>query len=77
MKKIRTLSFGIVLAAGMAVFGTGVAAAEDATPPPAATPEAGDDVATGSADSLAEILKALTSGSAAAEEEPVETTPTA
>ncbi|MBC7304243.1 MAG: hypothetical protein H5T78_25270, partial [Nocardia sp.] len=32
MKKIRTLSFGIVLAAGMAMFGTGIAAADE-TPP--------------------------------------------
>ncbi|MEV6222702.1 hypothetical protein AB0M13_13730 [Nocardia fluminea] len=94
MKKIRTLSFGIVIAAGMAMFGTGIATADEV--PPAATDPGtgtgtgtgtevadetdpgtggtGDEASTGSADSLAAILKALTTGSAA-EEEVVETPP--
>ncbi|MEU4648180.1 hypothetical protein [Nocardia fluminea] len=73
MKKIRTLSFGIVIAAGMAMFGTGIATADE-VPPAATEPATGDEATTGSADSLAAILKALTTGSAA-EEEVVETSP--
>ncbi|MFC9662905.1 hypothetical protein ACFVJ5_21935 [Nocardia sp. NPDC127606] len=79
MKKIRTLSFGIVIAAGMAMFGTGIATADE-VPPVVTEPGTGgtgEEATTGSADSLAAILKALTSGSAAAEETPVETPPAA
>ncbi|MET9212472.1 MULTISPECIES: hypothetical protein [unclassified Nocardia] len=53
MKKIRTLGFGLVLAAGMAMFGTGIATAAD-------------EPSTGSAESLAAVLEALTTGSAGA-----------
>ncbi|PKV78880.1 hypothetical protein ATK86_3263 [Nocardia fluminea] len=73
MKKIRTLSFGIVIAAGMAMFGTGIATADE-VPPAATDPATGDEATTGSADSLAAILKALTTGSAAAED-PADTDP--
>ncbi|MFJ2666220.1 hypothetical protein ACIO14_17905 [Nocardia fluminea] len=73
MKKIRTLSFGIVIAAGMAMFGTGIATADE-VPPAATEPATGDEATTGSADSLAAILKALTTGSAAAED-PSDTDP--
>ncbi len=51
MKKFRTLGFGIVVAAGLAMFGTGVATAEETTPD------------TGSAT----LLESLSSGSAGAE----------
>ncbi|MGW6119306.1 hypothetical protein ACWFRF_09690 [Nocardia sp. NPDC055165] len=70
MKKIRTLGFGIVIAAGMAVFGTGVATADE-VPPVVTEPGTGgtgEEATTGSAGSLAAILKALTSGSSAAED---------
>ncbi|WP_280340863.1 hypothetical protein [Nocardia neocaledoniensis] len=51
MKKFRTLGFGIVVAAGLAMFGTGVATAEETTPD------------TGSAT----LLESLSSGSAGTE----------
>ncbi|MFI6571033.1 hypothetical protein [Nocardia fluminea] len=73
MKKIRTLSFGIVIAAGMAMFGTGIATADE-VPPAATDPATGGEATTGSADSLAAILRALTTGSAAAED-PADTDP--
>ncbi|MFD3744801.1 hypothetical protein [Nocardia sp. NPDC058633] len=63
MKKIRTLGFGIVIAAGMAMFGTGVATADDT-----ATGGTQEETTTGSADGLAEFLQALTTGSAGAED---------
>ncbi|MEV0080516.1 hypothetical protein AB0H58_29255 [Nocardia neocaledoniensis] len=81
MKKFRTLGFGIVVAAGLAMFGTGVATAEDTTPP-ATGGGTETEAGTGSADGLAALLEALTTGSAGAEEpetdpvadeEPVET----
>ena len=73
MKKIRTLSFGIVIAAGMAMFGTGVAAAEE-TPPATTQPEVGgtEEASTGSAAGIAALIKALTTGSAAAEDAEVD-----
>ncbi|MEV0771696.1 hypothetical protein [Nocardia salmonicida] len=74
MKKIRTLSFGIVIAAGMAMFGTGIAVAEE-TPPATTQPEVGgteDEATTGSAAGLAALIQALTTGSAAAEDTDVD-----
>ncbi|MFC6011399.1 hypothetical protein [Nocardia lasii] len=69
MKKIRTLGFGIVLAAGMAMFGTGVAAADE-------KPETGggteQEVSTGSAEGLAALIEALLTGSAEAPADPAD-----
>ncbi|MFD6392821.1 hypothetical protein [Nocardia sp. NPDC060259] len=63
MKKFRTLGFGIAIAAGLAMFGTGVATAQE--------PETGggqEETTTGSADGLAALLESLATGSAGAEE---------
>ncbi|MGW6423497.1 hypothetical protein ACWF82_12540 [Nocardia sp. NPDC055053] len=62
MKKFRTLGFGIAIAAGLAIFGTGVATAQE--------PETGggqEEATTGSADGLAALLESLATGSAGAD----------
>lgn len=76
MKKLRTLGLGIVLAAGMAIFGAGVATAEEPSTGSAeiltsgsaddadAITEEDAEVDTGSAQGLAALLEALISGSA-------------
>lgn len=64
MKKFCTLGFGIAIAAGLAMFGTGVATAQE--------PETGggqEETTTGSADGLAALLESLATGSAGTDTE--------
>ncbi|WP_278261146.1 hypothetical protein [Nocardia sp. AG03] len=88
MKKIRTVGLGIVLATGLAMFGTGIANAAPQAPAPSAysitDPKPGEpaeeEATTGSADGLAALLEALVTGSAGGDDAtdptdpPVETT---
>ncbi|WP_336086219.1 hypothetical protein [Nocardia sp. SSK8] len=78
MKKIRTVGLGIVLATGLAMFGTGIAHANVTAPAVVVIADgdgadAGDggaveEPSTGSADGLAALLEALVTGSAGADD---------
>ncbi|WP_181698823.1 hypothetical protein [Nocardia sp. GTS18] len=69
MKQFRKVGFGLIVAAGLVMFGSGVATAQDANTPPADT----EAPTTGSAENLANFLEALVAGSSAPDQPDTET----